>query len=289
MILPRFLALIILAACVQVQAQTPGSSSLFTATLTISQTVPGTLAKDPDTGRTYPPTNALAGPAFENSWTIQKNKSDGTPISTEEHTEKSSKIQSYKYSNREILLDLIKAGTIPKLGNEPHLAGWTLAVISDQFEENSDLYARHKDGLNVLLREHVPLPEPESDANAQDVKYKKVEKTVFREGGDIETTTETDVYKYKKPVAFSWLNKLFGRGILSGGSRLTFLSQKDAFGTTMVPVYLSSAARITGIVGEHFQSSETEEPQIGVVEGSISIQPGRAIPDITDILDPGPR
>lgn len=287
MISPRILTLCsLLAAASLAHAQAPGSGSNFVAALTISLTAPGTMAKDPDTGKTYPASHGSAGPSYSNEWTIDKEKPDGTPISSEAHTEQSSKIITQKYSNREILLDLMNAGVIPKLGREPHLAGWSLVMISDQFEENSDLYARHKDGLNVLLKEHVPLPEPESGASAQDTKYKKVEKTVFKDDGDIETVTESDVYKYKKPVVFSWLNKMFGRGMLSGGSKLTFLIQRDEMGTTKVPLYLPAASRIPTLVGEYFLTSEDEAPQIGVLEGSISTQPGKAIPDITSILAP---
>ncbi len=43
------------------------------------------------------------------------------------------RLKTVKYGNREILLDLMNAGVLPKIGSFPHLAGWEIVEEADDF------------------------------------------------------------------------------------------------------------------------------------------------------------
>lgn len=262
------------------RAQTPGSISNFMAGLTLSHSTPGTVAKDPDTGKPYPKGHEDAGPAFENFWTISK------ATSTEDHHEIVSKIKTRKYSNREILLDLVREGILEEIGNPPFIAGWSLVVVTDEQDEEATLYARHTNGTIVELTDYIELPYSEEDLSADDIKFKYVYKSVEKRDDIVETETVTDVYKYKQFVTFLWLDSLFGNGTLLGGGKLGSIVMKDEDGSFKYPLYIPGASKVNGVSGEFLMLDENDEDIFGVVEGTLSSTAGKPVADLDAILFP---
>lgn len=143
------LAAILLSSASSTLAQVPGSVSNLVISLTTSQSVEGTVQKDPETGKPITGKDdfgaPLGGPAFSNEWTITKNNSEGAPLSELYVSEYVSKIRTEKYGNKELLMDLLDAGLLPAIGDgEPSIAGWAIVEVSGTVEDI--------DGLPSLVR-----------------------------------------------------------------------------------------------------------------------------------------
>lgn len=274
------LALLSTTSALRAQFSGPGSISSFVAGLTLSHSTPGTVAKDPETGKPYPKGHEFAGPTDSNSWTIIK------PTSSEEHEEFVLKIKTRKYSNKEILLDLVRETVLPEIGNPPYIAGWSLVVVTDELDDVSALYARHTNGTMVDLTGYIDLPYSEEGLSADDIKFKSVYKTVEKGDDVVETYTATDVYKYKQFVTFLWLDSLFGNGTLLGGGKLGSIVMKDDEGSYKYPLYIPGASKVSGVCGEFSMLDENDEDIFGVVEGTLSTSAGKAVPDLEAILFP---
>ncbi|HCN28103.1 MAG TPA: hypothetical protein DIT64_04860 [Verrucomicrobiales bacterium] len=298
--LPRLAILgLLFGACSVTLAQVPGTYGAFTAALTLTHSKPGTVLKDPETGKPLPVLDEfgdpLGGPTYFNDWFISKSTPAGDPISDEAHSEFISKMATRKYSNKEILLDLVAAGAIEEIGNAPFIAGWSLIVVTDEFDDFSVLYARHTSGKVVDITPLIQLPfgeDPTLGGYAQDVNFKYVNKMVFKPEDIIETETVTDVYKYKEKVSFIWMgDTLIGHGILTGGGKLTFINIKDFDGTSFkYPVYVPGASKVSAISGiftlPNVFDPATLNPVSGVIEGTLSAAGGKVIPDIDAFLFP---
>lgn len=273
-------ALALLTTTSALRAQTPGSISSFMAGLTLSHSTPGTVAKDPDTGKPYPKGHEDAGPTYYNAWTISK------ATSSEDHEEFVSKIKTRKYSNREILLDLVREGILEEIGSAPFIAGWSLVVVTDEFDDVSTLYARHTNGTMVDLTDFINLPYSEEGLSAEDVKFKSVNKMVMKGDDIVETETVTDVYKFKEFVTFLWLDSLFGNGTLLGGGKLGSIVMKDEDGSYKYPLYIPGASKVSGVSGEFSMLDENDEEIFGVVEGTLSTSAGKPVADLDAFLLP---
>lgn len=274
-------ALALLSTASALQAQTtPGSISSFVAGLTLSHSTPGTVAKDPETGKPYPKDHEEAGPVYNNLWSIIK------PTSSEDHEEFVSKIKTRKYSNKEILLDLVSQGILEEIGNAPFIAGWSLVVVTDELDDVSTLYARHTNGTMVDLTGFIDLPYSEEDLSADDVKYKSVYKMVEKGDDVVESYNVTDVYKYKQFVTFLWLDSLFGNGTLLGGGKLGSIVMKDDEGSYKYPLYIPGALKVSGVCGEFLMLDENFEEIFGIVEGTLSTSAGKPVADLDAILFP---
>lgn len=279
-----------------------GSISGFMSALTLTHSRPGTVLKDPETGKVLPKFDSegepLGGPAYSNEWTVTRMR--GEDIASEEsHVEYISKMATLRYSNREILLDLLDLGVIEAQSSTGSpIAGWSLIVVSDENDDENLVYARHTNKTTVNVSEHVMWPSSTDESSeeeggyygASDSNYKYVMKTVYRTEDEITTETESRIYKYKSKVSFNWMEKLFGNGVVSGGGKLTFLTQRTDGETEKFPVYVPAAGKVAAISGgfvldDVFDPVEGEPIQ-GVVEGTISMGAGKAYLDLDAFLNP---
>lgn len=280
------------------QAPLPGSVASVQFKLTLSFSRPGTVLKDPDTGRPLPAKDEfgapLGGPAYYNDWLILKNRGD-VPVSDEYHEEYVSKIGTRKYGNKEFLSDLIQAGILPQYGNAPYLAGWSIVQATPTFNDEfpytgeSRFYAVHKtqgdivDLNGVLFRGY---PDTYSSGYAANVNYHYIER--YQYATDTTTVTETDLSNWKSTriyyIDFSgepfdefdfFVGYARMEGVFSSSERLTSLGGA----LNRVPVYAVGATKLTGISGQGPVYDEENDTR-AVIEGSISTAAGRVQADV---------
>lgn len=294
----HLLLLALIAGQAAAQAPLPGSVASVQFKLTLSFSRPGTVLRDPDTGRPLPARDEfgapLGGPAYSNEWLILTNRG-GEPYSDEYHEEYVSKIGTRKYGNREFLSDLIQAGLLPQYGNAPYLAGWSIVQATPTFNDEfpytgeSRFYAVHHtqgdivDLNGVLFRGY---PDTYSSGYAANVNYHYVERYLY--ATDTTAVTETDQSNWKstriyyidfsgEPFDESDYFVGFARmeGVFSSSERLTSLGG----GLNRVPVYAVGATKLTGISGQGPVYDEENDTR-AVIEGSISTAAGRVQADV---------
>ncbi|MEN3943728.1 hypothetical protein WJU23_20680 [Prosthecobacter sp. SYSU 5D2] len=98
----------------------PGTVSKVAFSLTITDEAPGTVAKDPETGKPLKKGTEGAGPAFSNEYDSFKGKKKVAFV--DEYIAKSAK---RKYSIKEFLTDLKKIGVITDI------KGWSLVKVTE--------------------------------------------------------------------------------------------------------------------------------------------------------------
>jgi hypothetical protein len=121
--LQRTVMLAVLAIAFQGFGQTPnppGTIAKLAFSLTITDEAPGTVAKDPATGKPLKKDDEGSGPVFDNEYDAFKGKNKVARM--EEYVGKSVK---RKYSTKEFLLDLVKIGVIEDI------KGWSLVLVTD--------------------------------------------------------------------------------------------------------------------------------------------------------------
>lgn len=294
-----FLLLALIAGQAAAQTSLPGSVGSVQFNLTLSFSRPGTVLKDPDTGRPLPARDAfgapLGGPAYFNDWLILKNR--GTePYSDEYHEEYVSKIGTRRYGNKEFLTDLIQAGILPQYGNAPYLAGWSIVQATPTFLDEfpftgtSRFYAVHKTQGDIVDLNGVVFrgyPDTYSSGYAANVNYHYIERYLY--ATDTTTVTEADQSNWKstriyyidfsgEPFDESGIFVGYARmeGVFSSSERLTSLGS----GLNRVPVYAVGATKLTGISGQGPVYDEENDTR-AVIEGSISTAAGRVQADVS--------
>ncbi len=152
--------LTLLAAAPALQAQEPpppitGSVAPLTLALKRSYSSPGVVKKD-ENGKPI-----KKGPkVFSNFWQKEFPQYELLDV----NIEWVSVVKTEKYSNKELLLDLISLGVLPQKGAAPHLAGWSIQRGAPTFPGPSSAdapglgeiraYAKHKDG-DIVDISHV--------------------------------------------------------------------------------------------------------------------------------------
>jgi hypothetical protein len=294
----RLLLLAVIAGQAAAQTPLPGSIASVQFRLTLSFSQPGTVLKDPDTGRPLPARDALGaplgGPAYFNKWLIQTNRGS-MPDSDEYHEEYVSRIGTRKYGNREFLSDLLQAGLLPRYGNTPHLAGWSIVQATPTFNNKvpvtgaSRFYAVHQTEGDVIDLNGVIFrgyPDTSSSGYAANVNYHYTER--YQYATDTTSTTETDQSSWKstriyyidfsgqpfdESEAFVGLARM--EGVFTSSERLTSLGGL----LNRVPVYAVGATQLTGISGQG-PVYDDENDTRAVIEGAISTAPGRIQTDV---------
>lgn len=268
----------------------PGSVANVTFALTLTSSIPGTVAKD-DAGK--PIKGEGAGPAYSNEWEVSN-----TAKNTEEKTyEYVTKMKAVKFGNKELLTELVEREILPKYGTKaPFIAGWTIVVANatttdeegDSDQHSSTFYAVHKgEGDIVDLSNYMDYGY--GPDYAENGTYREVTKTTGVGGVEASTKTITAAFNWKETLYFGIDFNGFDSGpivtALEGGFNMVGVSaignKLTTVGTPKVPVIVDTAGRISGISGSG-PYSDDEERERSVVEGSITFAPGKAEADVTD-------
>ena len=123
----------------------PGAVSKVAFSLTITDEAPGTVAKDPATGKPLKKGTEGAGPAYENEYDVFKGKAKVARI--DEYIATSTK---RKYSTKEFLTDLKRIGVITDI------KGWSLVQVT-----RTDFYTASKTiDITPAPTEEIPNPVP---------------------------------------------------------------------------------------------------------------------------------
>jgi hypothetical protein len=267
-------------------AELPGSVAPFSLALTLSTSVGGTVAKDPTSGKPWPKTNPLAGPAERNSWEIKDETGEQRVESGEERVYK---VAVSKYSTKELLLDLVKIGVIEDI------KGWSLVKVEATRDQNvnvtaiggvfythagpSQFYLTHKTLAPVLLEQYLSLDTNEGDP-ALTLNSKVV--TKYNDEGEPTSESFTHTASYKQSAQLSLdienyveesaivyaaapvIDKSFHvAGVMSSGERLGY------FGPAKRRVILASPTKLSGLQGNMRVFDEEENDYIHYfVEGT---------------------
>lgn len=275
-------------------AQSPGSVSTITVALTATYSAPALAAKD-ENGKIIPVADG-GGPVYENSWSINKVNANDDPVSDEEVSEQGTKVITAKYSNKEILLDMLANEFLPGIGGKPAtIAGWSIMQVNENAEPGAislgNIIARHTSGETV----EVPMSwsAGEESTFAVTVSAKSSSKTTYPSNPELEpkmTSSETYNSTFKTTGSFELIAgaDLSGQGLLTGGSKLTFVLYKEDGETFREPLYVPLAAKLSGILGSALISVEIgeETEASAVIEGSISAAAGKVYADLEAYLSP---
>jgi len=124
--------------------------SAFTLAMVIKETAPGTFERNP-IGGAFITENRQRIPAFFNEWATGRVVDGDIPQPTAFNFESQARIVSTRYGNRELINDLIEAGTI----KDTDARGWSLVYVygdptADDFVEQT-LVARKRGQEDVSL------------------------------------------------------------------------------------------------------------------------------------------
>lgn len=296
-ILQMMIGGLLIAAPITASAQTPGSVQTLTLNLIFSYTGPGTMERDED-GKIIKKDefgDPAGGPAFENMWTITKEKNDEI-VSQETHDEFASKMVSKKYGNKEFLMDLVDIGFItPTEGNNP-IANWTIILVTpsvpgpDGLPETGEptFFAFHTKTLEAVDLTGILVTNEPFGAFADTEKFKRVVKDDFVK----ETTTETVSYSglFKGVTTIEIVDPITlepvaqGQGIFTGSEKIQILGK----GEDAQFVSVQGAAKIANISGIGPIFDELFQFDPSVMEGSVSAGAGKLFPDIDPFFAPIP-
>lgn len=260
-----------------------GATSTATLALTLTTAGPGTVAKDMY-GKVLPKSNPASGPSYANNWVVVKNNK---PV--EQVAEVVSKQVLTKYSNKELLLDLVAFGVIDDI------KGWS--VIKVQVTKTNSggmfpasagpmhLYITHKIKAPICLTPYIKLY---AEINETSVTYNY--KSVMKLGDQGAPVSRTDTYasgykttgychlRFTKTVSGDEgqeeHSKRFRISALYSGSEKLVL-----FGANKIPVIVPAAAKMGSAIGTHAYSVIYEDDDDftgGYIEGSISFGAGAA-------------
>lgn len=296
----RLLLLVLLAGTATAQTvPLPGSVGSVLFKLTLSFSRPGTLLRDPDTGKPLPARDAfgapLGGPAYSNEWLILNSRGD-VPVSDEYHEEYVSKIGTRKYGNKEFLSDLIEAGILPQYGNAPHLAGWSIVQVTPTFMDEypftgeSRFYAVHSAQSDIVELSAVIFrgyPDTYSSGYAANVNYHYLER--YQYATDTTAVTETGLSSWKSTriyyIDFSgepfdvedvFVGHARMEGVFASSERLASLGGS----LNRVPVYAVGATKLTSISGQGPVFDEESDTRC-VIEGMMATAAGKLQADVS--------
>lgn len=243
----------------------------MTIAMTLSQTAEGTVEK---TSTGAPKKNGTS--TYENSWTVLNKESQ--PI--QETSEFVSKINTTKYSNKELLTDL-KA-----LGRISDIAGWTLRAVFDEEGKNMRFYLLKpgsSDSLSVteyFTIEENALAEAKNTRTVSKITYEKDNVTPVSS-----TSTKTSVSTDKRNLTMSLtlrdITTKFNTTV-SGSSKLFVLGKSpDLFEAT-----LPGAFKFSSISGVSAPSDSVNPEESQVVEGAWTIGAARTVNDVSALFPP---
>lgn len=281
-----------------------GGVSTVALALKLTTTVEGTVAKDPTTGKALPKSHPDAGPAYDNTWVVKKKDKK-----VEEIKELVSKQISSKYSNKELLQDLVTIGVIDGI------KGWSLVKVQatiqdtpemqahDLFQERAGpvrFYLTHKDKAPIGLDNILGTVLDFQSGISQKIVGKKVTKFDASENPTTSAITYATTFK-SVSVFYLYLIKpsendneeeelekgkiLYLTGLYSGGEKVA------TFGPEKKLVMLSTPGKIASAYGMYMTADESAgEFTEGLLEGSVSF--GAAVakelntfPRVTDPVD----
>jgi hypothetical protein len=266
-------------------AQTWGSTNNLNITLTISHTMEGTVVKD-ETGR--PIRGEEGGPAYTNSWTIERLDRDGNPVSSVETNEYASKIGVFRYGNAQFLKELVDAQVLPQKGRAPFIAGWSLVAVWPN-EEDEDpspaYYARHRDGTMVALEGISLGTEGNTCEAAREV---EVNRESTNSNGD---TVSSRSYSYSSSFKGRGKGAVPGpdgaiefTGFLAGSfknvTKVVRTKEDGEWNVESTDVLVPGAFKFDKIAGDYSLKSGEGDDEVetaAVVEGVVTMTAGRLV------------
>jgi hypothetical protein len=301
---PILLAGLLLSPSLSTLAQVPGSVSNIVFNLTISQSSAGTVQKDPDTGKPITGKDEfgdpLGGPAFSNEWTVTKTDKEGAPLSEEYRYEYAAKLQTQKYGNKELLLDLLEADLLPAIGNsQPGIAGWTIVEVNGTVEDpygqpetiqRPVFYAFHAaSGQAVLLSDRVIAIDDQARSGQAETwmdNYsrktdflKDTEVVTFTSGGSIQAVVRL-VMDFSGVLETGDASSSMAQfqGLYSQQEKLSTLTAPDK---TKIQVFQCGPGKLESITGTGPYYDEFEEER-SVIGGQWSTSAGKLFSDISE-------
>lgn len=298
---------------------TPGTVAKVTIGLTLSTQAEGTVAKDPLTGKPIKRGQPGAGPAFSNLYVTKKGE-----MTTSEVDEYVSTISTRKYSNKELLLDLVSFGVITEV------TGWSLVLVQPSYTEvvTDDqtpeptvevpepapvivtLENRIQPGqpkMFLINKDTTKTPIPLEDFLSFGVQYAvSADKDVFviqyEDGEPVYpgTTTFTGKFKGVAEVDLDLNKEIIVAGEEEEDPDVVFDVDQEigleglwtgsekigTFGKEKIPAYLLGANKISNIRGSYsFANEQTGAESYSFVEGSISIAAGKGEADVSGFPD----
>lgn len=261
-----------------------GAISSATFAFTLTTTAPGTVAKD-NTGKPLPKTDPASGPDSSNEWVVSKN---GKPA--ERVSEVMTKSVLSKYSNKELLLDLVSFGVIEDI------KGWSVVKVQatqthsgrepvEQAAGPLHLYLTHKTKNPVCLTPYIKL---NTEVNEAGVTYNSRSVTKLDDEGEPVPGSRTDAHAMAyKAAGFCQLRltktvqteegpsqhtrRFVISAMYSGGEKLAL------FGPDKVRVIVPTAAKMGSVIGNHSYYKLLEDDFTGgYIEGSLSFGAGVA-------------
>lgn len=281
---PTFPTIIALAAFAPgLQAQSNwGTSANVSVNLTVSWSSPSLPKKD-EFGVVVRGEDAEF--VFENEFTVTTVNTDGETTRSSETYEYGSKLASYRWSTRDILLFLVGddedpdfAPVLPRKGRAPFIAGWSLIRVTDSEGEVS-YYARHTDKTTVALEDLSlglnAVGDQDTQVSAETGSAKSVVTTIFDlsgEGNDRETAS----YAYSRSFkGLGVANALLGTslpGLLTGSERAVLKTERVRDLDTGVTETFSTYVTVPGALKlDRIVAYDGDDELPGVVEGSVSV------------------
>lgn len=243
----------------------------MTIAMTLSQTAEGTIEKS-STG--VPKKNGAS--TYENSWQLL-NKA-GEPI--QETSEFVSKINTTKYSNKELLTDL-KA-----LGRIDDIAGWTVRAVFDEEGKNMRFYLLKPGSSDSLsVTEYFTI---EENAVAEAKNTRTVSKITYDKDGTTplsSTSTKTSTASDKRNLTMTLVlrgNTTKFNTTVSGSSKLFVLGKSP----DLFEANLPGPFKFSSISGVSAPSDSVNPEESQVVEGSWNIGAARTVNDVSALFPP---
>lgn len=261
----------------------PGTVAKVTLSLTLTAEVEGTVAKD-ENGKPLKKGTEGAGPAFENTYDVTKKG-----VKTAEVYEYATKFATAKYSNKELLLDLVELDVIEDV------KGWSLVqvvstyldeVVTDDEETVAGVEIERGDSGFFLVKKGA------DPIDVSDYFY-----AGFGEGGGVQAYTEETVTPFAEdapdyPFSYSASGKYKGTGMVRidldteeeeheawAYGVFTGSFKTGTIGKDKAPIFLSGASKVSNVFGYYYEEEEDLE---AVVEGSVSFANGTPTLDVSD-------
>lgn len=276
----------------------PGQETSFYGTLSnvslalrMNEMIPGTVEKDSQ-GQVERDSDGKTIPNYQNTWSISKGTGEKKTVTTT--TEVVTRIKTTKYSTKEFLTDLVRAGELPGSVATPAevnaaIKGWSLVVVRACVPNDSDFgiemsmptfFAYKKGSAPVNLSEIIGMSAFDDFGNM-------THKKVIKEVGTESVTTTVD-YSHSRTVKTMGILG-FGLGDPENPFLVVNIFGSYSGSIKMVKtkdkqyVMVSGASRLSPLVGSG--SYEVDEISIGyLIEGSVGFGAGIVTPDITEIF-----
>ncbi len=276
---------------IMLAAQSPGSVGNATVALTITYGKAGLMKKNED-GKTIP--IASGGmPAHENSWAVNKFNGDDDLVSEDKIKEKSTKLATEKYSNKEILQELLFLERLPEVNENPaSISGWSIVQVNgpgaEGVVEAGQFFARHTSKKSVNISDFLSIMLERRRGEAKVVTGRSNAKTTYpsKPGAEpVLSGAESYSMTYQAEASFDGYDIFYsGIGVLKGGYKFTAVPYKEDGKTYYEPMYVPGATKLTGIIGSTpvvtFFNGEFSDETTGLLGGVISIAAAKGYADL---------